>query len=207
MRTLTAWFSLASMMGLAGCAGPTAMPAGVPVPPDTTTAREPSPTYPREPGPSPIWDEPPPVEPGPLHEVPEPIEAECVDTERLAFGFSTVEAATGARYLTITVINCETQPVDLPASPPITATDADGQPVTLSWDLLPAVGGDTISPGTTRYLHLKWRTSGRCERGAARIVVEIDGSRATRDDCFQLGGHEDVGIGGAVWSTEGSNPL
>lgn len=197
MRRALAGISTVALLGLGGCVGLTAEPAPTPTPISP------------EPAPSDAWDEEPGEAPDASFAEVEPVEAECVDRENLAFGFSNVDAATGDRYLTVTVINCTPRPVTIPATVPLTATDAAGQPVPISWEQRPAVGGHTIGSEETRFLHLRWKTSGRCERGAAKLAVEIDQSRATRADCFQLGGvqEDEVETALAHWSTDPWNPL
>lgn len=181
-----------------GCAGQSAVPAGIPVqpPPSTPGIGIPSIT-PQEP--QPAADDPAETA---------AIEAECVDTDHLAFGFSVVDAALGTRYLTVTVANCTQRDVALPATVPVSAADAAGQPVDVTWEQRPRAGGDVLASGETRHLHLKWPSSGRCERGAHTLLVEIDGSHAERTDCFQLGGLDDLDAAVvAQWSTDPWNPL
>lgn len=215
MRRALAGIGAAALLGLGGCTGLTAEPAAEPIPPrPTTTAPEPAPTptptpTPPEPVPSDAWDEEPGEAPDAAFAEVEPVEAECVDRENLAFGFSNVDAATGDRYLTVTVINCTPRPVTIPPTVPLTATDAEGHSVPIAWEQRPAVGGHIIESEETRFLHLRWKTSGRCERGATSLDVEIDRSQATRSDCFQLGGFEEVEVETALahWSTDPWNPL
>lgn len=192
-RALTA-ATMTALLLTAGCTGQTAIPAGIPMQPTPTAA---SPTQ--------VSVEPIPEPDDTVATT--PIEAECVDTDHLAFGFSVVDAALGRRYFTVTVANCTQRDVALPSTVPLSAVDSDGQPVDLTWEQRARVGGDVIASGETRYLNLKWLSSGRCERGSHTVLVEMDGSRAERADCFQLGGLDDLGAGVAQWSTDPWNPL
>lgn len=177
---------------VSGCGGVDAVPQAVPDPPSTPPAST---------------ETAPPVESTSPEEDPPALEAECVDGEHLAFGFWRIGAALGSRHLTVTVINCTEEPVPIPGSVPVAATDGQGDVVPLAWQWREPPGDGVIAPGETRYLHLKWRTSGRCERGATVLSVRVDDSGATREDCFQMGGLDGAEGGEALWSAEPSTPL
>lgn len=123
--------------------------------------------------------------------------AQC-GSEPVAFGYSLIEAATGARYFIIEVRNCGNTDLTPPAPPQLAGYDLSGTPIELTGS------GDTtvtIGPDQSAYLHLQWRTNGRCERGVTRLEVTVAGTTDTVEDCFQLGNPDgfDYGDPGLRW--------
>lgn len=145
------------------------------------TPVEPSPVVPTVEEPEPSLDDP--VEPigGPT---------QCSDADAEAGGLarrlSPIDAALGARHLFLEIGNCGTEPLPLDEVH-FTGLDADGSGGELSLEVL----GDApvLAPGEWTGLTLDWRTNGRCERGAQRLVLHAgEAAVDVSSECMQLGG-------------------
>lgn len=174
----------AALALLAGCASPEQpVPAVTGDDPDrpiggpTEAAGDPAPT------PEDWWTAPPRSE---------PIPAACGDADA-AFGFGVVDAAAGSRYLVVTVANCGDAPLALTSPPTIRLADAAGEPVAVAVEH--SGGADpepaTVEPGGEAYLHLRWASNGRCERGASRLEIALGDGSGRLEDCLQLGPGQD----------------
>lgn len=143
----------------------------------------------------------PPAPTAPAPNQTSPSKQRCAPDRTVAIEFGIVDAAAGGRYLRVGVRNCTQSALSLPAKPAIALVRADGkvQPVTWSVET-----GSTVSlrlkAGASMWLDLHWQTSGRCERGAAQMTVSIGNDRASRADCFQLGGLESKTTADLEWS-------
>lgn len=117
-----------------------------------------------------------------------PVPAVCGPDGGLGLGHGPVEAALGSRYLFVEVLNCGSDPVELPARPEVVARTPDGWTLPVEWTYREPDRPLLLAGGDSATLALHWHSSGRCERGADRIEVWINGQLIQVRDCLQLGG-------------------
>ena len=158
---------------VAGCGQPgqEAVPAGHPpsFTPPPTIAPSPSPT-PSQPMPSAYGPLPP----------------DCSQHDGVLAHFGQIEAATGDRYMQVSLLNCSDDVVDVGA-PTIGGFDAAGETIELTIEhkgLPLKLGYEDVG-----FVHLYWASNGRCERGVQELRVTVAGEDLSYvEGCFQLGG-------------------
>ena len=128
----------------------------------------------------------PPPEISPVWELAE--EPEC-EEGAWAATFSMVDGALGSWFLWVRVKNCGNAAAAVPL-PGFHGLGTNGGTVPLTAGLRGEKELPTLLPGEETVLELKWLHNGRCERGASRLFLTLDGQEfSPSHDCLSIGGH------------------